>query len=59
MFLVGGGILVHGWPALHHLLEPVPAGLGWLAEAAVGVAAGALVLAAVLLAKQLRGAVAR
>ena len=58
MFLVGGGILVHGWPALHHLLQPVPAAFGWLAEGAVGVAAGALVLAAVLLVNKLRGATA-
>jgi predicted DNA repair protein MutK len=57
MFLVGGGILVHGWPALHHALGAVPAGLSWLAEAAVGVAAGAVVLAAVLLAQRLRPAV--
>jgi uncharacterized protein len=59
MFLVGGGILSHGWPALHHLLER------WIAQAAqasgavlkqvvslgldagVGLLAGALVLAAV------------
>jgi predicted DNA repair protein MutK len=54
MFLVGGGILVHGLPPLHHALEVVPAGLGWLAEGAVGLASGALVLAAVLLAQRLR-----
>jgi hypothetical protein len=62
MFLVGGGILVHGWPALHHVLEamlhdlPAAALLSPLAEAAVGVLAGALVLAAVLAAQRLRGA---
>jgi predicted DNA repair protein MutK len=56
MFLVGGGILVHGVPPLHHLLEGLSASLGgiagWLAEAlangAVGIVAGAIVLAAVL-----------
>ena len=59
MFLVGGGILSHGWPALQHLLER------WIAQAAqaggavlkqlvslgldagVGLLAGALVLVAV------------
>jgi len=53
MFLVGGGILVHGWPALHHLVDRVtqgPAGMaatviGALAEGLVGIAAGALALA--------------
>ena len=59
MFLVGGGILVHGVPMLHHLLQPVagaePAGfwmtsmLPVLLDAGVGVAAGALVLAALTL----------
>nr|WP_315473559.1 DUF808 domain-containing protein [uncultured Rhodoferax sp.] len=46
MFLVGGGILVHGLPFLHHLLEGLP--LGFLWEGAVGVAAGALVLLGVI-----------
>lgn len=55
MFLVGGGILVHGLPALHHLLAPglAAAGpllapvLGLLADALAGVLAGAAVLAVV------------
>lgn len=52
MFLVGGGILVHGIPALHHLIEPVAHGsLGWLwsnlFNAVVGIVAGAIVLAVV------------
>ncbi|MDR7308691.1 DUF808 domain-containing protein [Rhodoferax saidenbachensis] len=46
MFLVGGGILVHGLPFLHHLLEGLP--LSFLGEAAVGVVAGALVLLGVI-----------
>ena len=46
MFLVGGGILVHGLPFLHHLLEGLP--LGFLWEGAVGVVAGALVLLGVI-----------
>lgn len=64
MFLVGGGILVHGVPALHHAITGAVQGLGsvaeWLlpvlADAAVGLVAGALVLAAVSLAKRLRPA---
>jgi hypothetical protein len=63
MFLVGGGILVHGVPALHHAIAaavaPLPAlaaaVAGTLAEALVGVAAGVLVLAAVLAVARLRG----
>ena len=55
MFLVGGGILVHGIPPLHHLIEGVADGAGanleTLASMALngvaGVAAGALVLAVV------------
>jgi uncharacterized protein len=46
MFLVGGGILVHGLPFLHHLLDGMP--LSFVGEAVVGVAAGALVLLGVL-----------
>jgi hypothetical protein len=64
MFLVGGGILVHGVPALHHAIQGAVAGMGvvatfllpTLADALVGIVAGALVLAAVLLLKRLRGA---
>lgn len=50
MFLVGGGILVHGLPGLPHW-----EGLAALAlDAGVGVAAGALVLAGVALVQRLR-----
>ena len=45
MFLVGGGILVHGLPLLHHLLEGLPLGFVW--DGLVGVVAGGLVLAGV------------
>jgi uncharacterized protein len=59
MFLVGGGILVHGLPFLHHALAQVPSALGWLAEPAfnsvVGLVAGALVLLGVTGFKRLRG----
>jgi predicted DNA repair protein MutK len=71
MFLVGGGILVHGVPPVHHAVEAAAqavagaAGIGgWLAtvvqsilEALVGVIAGALVLLVVSLAK--RGGIGR
>jgi predicted DNA repair protein MutK len=68
MFLVGGGILVHGIPLLHHaiedLLQAVPAMPGFgtamdvviemLGNALVGLVAGALVLAAVSVLQRLR-----
>jgi predicted DNA repair protein MutK len=64
MFLVGGGILVHGLPPLHHALQHALEGQGGLvqalaengANALVGVVAGALVLAGVTLVQRLRGA---
>ncbi|MBC2658368.1 DUF808 domain-containing protein [Pseudomonas sp. MSSRFD41] len=64
MFMVGGGILTHGVPALHHLIEGVAERsaslLGAIAvltptllNAVAGVIAGALVLAVVTLAGKL------
>ena len=50
MFLVGGGILTHGLPFLHHSLEGVAA---WGADALVGIVAGALVLLGVTLGQKL------
>ncbi len=54
MFLVGGGIIVHGIPALHHAMEKAAeaaGGLSWmvslLGDALAGIVAGALVLALV------------
>jgi predicted DNA repair protein MutK len=60
MFLVGGGILVHGIPALHHFIEPYANGtLGWLwsnlFNAAVGIVAGIIVLLVVSGIGKLRG----
>ena len=63
MFLVGGGILVHGIAPLHHAVAQLAEGRAWLAavllengaNALVGIVAGALVLAAVLAVKRLRG----
>jgi predicted DNA repair protein MutK len=46
MFLVGGGILVHGFPFLHHSMDGVTA---VALDALAGVVAGALVLAGVTL----------
>ena len=63
MFLVGGGIIVHGVPALHHLVQAWAAGaggLGWLVDllcnAAAGVVTGGVVVGAVMTVKKLRGA---
>ncbi|MBT9598971.1 MAG: DUF808 domain-containing protein [Vitreoscilla sp.] len=61
MFLVGGGILVHGVPALHHAVQALAgAGVlpGWLWEMAgnalAGMVAGALVLGGVSLVQRWR-----
>lgn len=61
MFLVGGGILVHSIVPLHHAIEGLAAlagGIGWLVSmfgnAAVGIVAGAVALAAVAGVKRLR-----
>ena len=68
MFLFGGSILVHGWPALHQAVEAAAVtvgawpGLGpapsWLtpmlADALIGIAAGTAVLLAVLAVQGLR-----
>lgn len=61
MFLVGGGILTHGIPALDHGIDALSAAVGpvfgaitpLLADALVGMVAGALVLAAVTLVRRL------
>jgi uncharacterized protein len=71
MFLVGGGILTHGVPALHHAIESLAHGVAaWpgigsltaaltplIADGLVGVAAGALVLAGVSVGKKATSAV--
>ena len=59
MFLVGGGILVHGIGPLHHALQAYSGGtLGWLwnalGNAVFGVLAGALILGAVSALARLR-----
>jgi len=69
MFLVGGGILVHGLPYLHHGIDALAQraqalpGIGGmlgalapiLADAVVGIVAGALALGAVMLVRRLIG----
>jgi predicted DNA repair protein MutK len=72
MFLVGGGILTHGVPVLHHGVEGLQhAAQGWplggvaawfaapVANAVVGLVAGALVLLAVMVFKKFFGAARR
>lgn len=60
MFLVGGGILAHGVPPLHHAAQAVADGAGPLrgavslaADGVIGIAAGALALAAVALLRKI------
>ena len=61
MFLVGGGILTHGVPAAHHLIEQISASAGSALgpvvamglDGLVGIAAGALVLGAVTIVQKL------
>jgi len=59
MFLVGGGILTHGIPPLHHFSERLAEGaLGWLwpvvVDAATGIVAGGLAVAVVTLVQRIR-----
>jgi predicted DNA repair protein MutK len=62
MFLVGGTILAHGVPPLHHWLDDVAQATGgWerlvtlLLDAAVGLVAGALLVTGYTLANRVRG----
>ncbi|WP_290705404.1 DUF808 domain-containing protein [Amphritea sp.] len=63
MFMVGGGILVHGLPFLHHFIEQLNTGLNEivmvflpvLLEALVGIAAGGVVFLVIGLGKKLFG----
>ena len=66
MFLVGGGILTHGVPVAHHVIEALVAkaavvpGIGgvlhalapFVADAVVGVVAGAVILLVVTLVRK-------
>ena len=62
MFMVGGSILVHGLPPVHHFIEHAASGagaLGWLVslplEMAVGFVAGALALGVMHIVSKVRG----
>jgi hypothetical protein len=62
MFIVGGGILLHGWPTAGHAVEAWTTGFGTLlggainalAGAGIGIVAGAVVLAVVTLVQSMR-----
>jgi uncharacterized protein len=62
MFLVGGGILTHGFPVIHHWVEGFTSGRNGLltsiislsTDAVTGIVAGAAVLAVVTLVNRLR-----
>lgn len=62
MFLVGGGILTHGIPPIHHLAESLAERSGALGalvptaiDAATGIVAGGLAVAVVTLVQRVRG----
>ena len=62
MFLVGGSILEHGIPALHHWVEGFTEDAGaWhkplamLADAVVGLVAGGILVAVYALVRKMRG----
>ncbi|MDR3214411.1 MAG: DUF808 domain-containing protein [Azoarcus sp.] len=59
MFMVGGGILGHGLPVVHHLAESFAGAAGFLfsslLDIVVGLVAGALALAGMQVAQRLRG----
>jgi predicted DNA repair protein MutK len=62
MFLVGGGILTHGFPVIHHWVEGFTSGQNSLltslislsTDAVTGILAGAAVLAVVTLVNKIR-----
>jgi hypothetical protein len=64
MFLVGGSILLHGLPFLHHAVQAMTAGMAGfaatlvsvIADGVTGVIAGGLVVGALALVQRLRGA---
>lgn len=54
MFMVGGGILTHGIPALHHYQRELNTVLATLIDMGVGALAGGLVLLLVVIIKKLK-----
>ena len=66
MFLVGGGIFVHGLPFLHHVIEHLAGQLGWgqtiaaaVLNALAGLVAGGIVLVVVSIVTRLRNSLKR
>ena len=64
MFMVGGGILTHGSPPVHHTIADLAELAGWLRpvvslslDILVGVVGGVLVLAVVMVISKIRGSV--
>lgn len=64
MFMVGGGILTHGLPPVHHTIADLAELAGWLRpvvslslDILVGVVGGVLVLAVVMVISKIRGSV--
>ena len=62
MFLVGGSILEHGVPQLHHLAEgvthaagPLALPAGMLVDAAIGIVAGVVIVGVYALIRRMRG----
>ena len=62
MFLVGGSILEHGIPQLHHLAEevthaagPLALPAGMLVDAAIGIVAGVVIVGVYALIRRMRG----
>jgi uncharacterized protein len=62
MFTVGGSIIAHGWPWLHHAIESIAGGaglmpsiIGFCLELLVGVAVGAVCVALWTLIQKIRG----
>lgn len=56
MFLVGGGILSHSIPFLHHTQQNLSGGMSVLFDGAIGALAGGIIFVAVTLFKKIRGA---
>lgn len=54
MFLVGGGILAHGIPPVHHFVEEQHAVVGMLVNGGVGLVAGGLLVGVMTLVNRLR-----
>jgi hypothetical protein len=54
MFMVGGGILVHGIPPLRHAVEAFGGGIGLLLDIVAGIVAGAIVLCVVTIVQRIR-----